>query len=118
MISMYTKQEIIIQSYREGKSQRAISRDLQISRKTVKKYIDLYENRLQNASNCKEVQSDYLSEPPVYSSGIRSKLKLTREVQQAIDKLLEENHQNKQKGFRKQLLKKCDILAQLHEQGF
>jgi transposase/transposase-like protein len=115
---MYTKQEIIIQSYREGKSQRAISQDLQISRKTVKKYIELYENRLQDGSNCKEVQSDYLSKPPVYNSGTRSKLKLTREVQQAIDELLEENHQNKQKGFRKQLLKKCDILAQLHKQGF
>lgn len=36
---MYTKQEIIISSYRDGKSQRAIARDLQINRKTVKKYI-------------------------------------------------------------------------------
>jgi DNA-binding CsgD family transcriptional regulator len=34
---MYTKQEIIIGYLREGKSQREISRVLQISRKTVKK---------------------------------------------------------------------------------
>ena len=36
---MYTKQEIIIDSFRQGKSQRTIARDLQINRKTVKKYI-------------------------------------------------------------------------------
>ncbi len=39
---MYTKQEIILQYYREGKSQRFISKDLRISRTTVKKYIDQY----------------------------------------------------------------------------
>jgi transposase len=39
---MYTKQEIIIRYLREGKSQREISRVLQISRKTVKKYIEGY----------------------------------------------------------------------------
>jgi transposase len=41
---MYTKQEIIIRSYREGKSHRQISRELQINRKTIKKYIDDYED--------------------------------------------------------------------------
>ena len=46
MIKMYTKQEIIIRSYREGKSQRCISRELAVSRKTVKKYISAYEERL------------------------------------------------------------------------
>ncbi len=34
---MYTKQEIVIRSHREGKSQRCISRELGISRKTVRK---------------------------------------------------------------------------------
>lgn len=46
---MYTKQEIIIRSYREGKSQRCISRELVVSRKTVKKYISEYEVRLSQA---------------------------------------------------------------------
>ena len=32
---MYTKQEIIISSFRDGKSQRKIAKDLKISRKTV-----------------------------------------------------------------------------------
>ncbi len=43
MISMYTKQEIIIRSYREGKSQRCISEELSISHKTVSKFIHDYE---------------------------------------------------------------------------
>ena len=51
MISMYTKQEIIIRSYREGKSQRCISRKLSISRKTVKKYIMELVRRWMN-QNC------------------------------------------------------------------
>lgn len=115
---MYTKQEIIIQSYREGKSQRAISRDLQVSRKTVKKYINKYESRLQKDCNHQDVQSAYLSEPPSYNSETRPKLKLTREVQQVIDKLLDENLQKQRAGLRKQMLKKCDILSHLHKQGF
>lgn len=48
---MYTKQEIIIRSYREGKSQRCISRELQISRKTVKKYIQEYEEKLSQSGS-------------------------------------------------------------------
>ena len=39
---MYTQQEIIIRSHREGKSQRRISRELQISHKTIRKYIEDY----------------------------------------------------------------------------
>ena len=57
---MYTKQEIIIRSYREGKNQRRISRELSISRKTVKKYISEYEERLSKGSCSEQTQSTYL----------------------------------------------------------
>ena len=40
---MYTKQEIILRKIREGKSQRQISGELGISRRTVKKYLEEYE---------------------------------------------------------------------------
>jgi len=43
MINMYTKQEIIIQHYRLGKSRRQISRELGISRRTVKRYVEEHE---------------------------------------------------------------------------
>lgn len=115
---MYTKQEIIIKSYREGKSQRCISQELQISRKTVKKYIDEYEHTLASGVPANIAQPSYLSSPPVYKTGYRPKMKLTREVQGAIDRLLETNTQKKRQGLRKQLLKKKDILEELHRQGF
>jgi transposase len=43
MIKMKTKQEIILRYYRQGHSQRKISRALMVGRRTVKKYIDQYE---------------------------------------------------------------------------
>lgn len=118
MISMYTKQEIIIRSYREGKSQRCISRELQISRKTVKKYIEDYEEKLKQSGLTMTAHSEYLSTAPVYKTGHRSKLKLTTEVQESIDGLLALNAEKKRQGLRKQLLKKKDILEELHRQGF
>src|SRR5690554_8107802 len=95
MISMYTKQEIIIRSYREGKSQRRISRELSINRKTVKKYISEYEERLSQGSCSKQTQSSYLSEAPSYKGGPRGKIKLTDEVIEVIDGLLELNQQDR-----------------------
>lgn len=115
---MYTKQEIIIKSYREGQSQRSISRELHVSRQTVKKYILEYESHLEKKPSNAAILSEYLSNPPAYQAQNRSKLKLTREVQEFIDKLLEENAEKKRQGLRKQLLKKCDIHEQLNGQGF
>ena len=67
MISMYTKQEIILSSFREGKSQRAIAGDLQISRKTVKKYIQEHESLLQSLENNEAAQVTNLSLKPFYN---------------------------------------------------
>jgi len=115
---MYTKQEIIINSYRDGKSQRSISRDLQISRRTVKRYIEEFESYQHNEVSNTELLSGYLSQPPIYRTANRSKIKLTNEVQLTIDNLLETNKQKKHSGLRKQMLKKCDIYEQINQQGF
>ncbi len=115
---MYTKQEIIIKNYREGKSQRTISRELQISRTTVKRYIEEFEAYQNKCNTGSQDLTGYLSKPSIYRVNNRPKLKLTREVQASIDKLLEENEQKKHQGLRKQLLKKCDIYEQLNKQGF
>jgi transposase-like protein len=114
---MYTKQEIIIRSHREGKSQRRISHELQISRKTIRKYIADYENLQKVSIKPETVLTTYLSSPPIYNVGIRSKVRLTKEIQSVIDILLEENNKKVQQGMRKQILKKIDILQLLHEQG-
>lgn len=115
---MYTKQEIILKSYREGKSQRSIARELGISRLTVKKYIEEYEADVGANNKTKSSFSQYLLQTPVYKVNKRKKIKLTQEVQDAIDKFLEDNEQKKQQGLGKQLLKKCDIYEQLNLQGF
>lgn len=114
---MYTKQEIIIKSHREGKSQRSISKELGISRKTVKKYVTQFEAGLQSGLPSEEVMAQFLSTPPSYSKEKRGRLKLTLEVQQAIDALLLSIEKKRQQGLRKQLLKKCDIHSLLQEQG-
>ena len=116
---MYTKQEIIISSFRDGKSQRQIARDLQISRKTIRKYLQEHEKALQSAV-CKETaQSCNLSSEPVYKMATpRLRLKLTREVETVIDELLEDNERKRGQGLRKQMLKKKDILEELHRRGF
>lgn len=114
---MYTKQEIIIKYYREGKSQRNISRALSISRKTVRKYISEYEGRLKADSPGSVTLSEYLSDPPVYHSSNRHKRKLTGAVRKAIDQLLETEREKKRQGLGKQLLKNCDIHELLVAQG-
>lgn len=106
---MYTKQEIILRSYREGKSQRSISRELKISRIIVKRYIKEYESMLSKGSSDHSAISTYLSTSPSYKKSNRSKLKLTQDVTAFIDRLLEDNKLKQQQGLRKQLLKKYDI---------
>jgi transposase len=103
---MYTKQEIIIRSYREGKSRRQISRELQISRKTVRKYLREHEEALQTAVSEAAGRAINLSRAPIYKKAQpRTKIKLTREVESAIDRLLEKNEQKKQQEQGKQLLR-------------
>jgi transposase len=115
---MYTKQEIIIRCYRQGKSQRKISEELGVSRPTVSKYVKAYEEAIEGSKNKEMAQSTFLSRAPTYTPGTRIKGKLTEPVQQAINGLLEQNVLKLQQGLRKQLLKKRDILEALHKQGF
>ncbi len=115
---MYTKQEIILRSHRDGFSQRQISSDLGISRKTVSKYIGQYDLLLASGKTSSQSLSICLSELPTYNSNTRGKIRLTQEVQTAIDLLLEQNKKKRMSGLSKQQLKKIDILASLHSQGF
>jgi transposase len=99
MISMYTKQEIIIRYLREGKSQREISRVLQISRKTVKKYIEGYFSSQKEAGKGEENLHEDLSKRPKYNCPKRPKRALTEEISAQIDQLLEDNARKRRSGF-------------------
>ncbi len=115
---MYTKQEIILRRYRDGLSQRRISKELAISRKTVSRYISQYELILRQGKRSSEAISICLSKLPKYSGASRQKVRLTQEVQTCIDLLLEDNQKKLNSGLGKQQLKKIDILYKLHEQGY
>jgi transposase len=115
---MYTKQEIIIRYLREGKSQREISRVLQISRKTVKKYIEGYFSSQKEAGKGEENLHEDLSKRPKYNCPKRPKRALTEEISAQIDQLLEDNARKRRSGLHKQVLKKCDILMVLHQKGY
>src|SRR5690606_15535127 len=116
MISMYTKQEIILKSHREGKSQRTISQELGISRKTVRKYLAGFEAGLRGDPS-ETVLGDHLALAPRYDASKRSSTKLTPEAMEKIDSLLGENQKKRQEGLRKQLLKNRDIHERLQAQG-
>ena len=70
---MYTKQEIILNYYREGKGIRKISRELGLNRKTVTKYVDEYEELLKSGKSVEDAQVEYLARSPSYSVGVRPK---------------------------------------------
>lgn len=115
---MYMKQEIIIRYTREGKSQRQISRELKISRKTVKKYIESYiDSKGSKPINSPDLH-EHLSLRPKYSCSKRERRILNTEVQQEINQLLDLNAKKRREGLHKQVLKKCDIHIALQEKGF
>lgn len=119
---MTVKQKIILKYFREGLSQRKIARDLQISRKTIRKYIADYQKSYQETSDkngeAAEELVDAIVEPPVYDSTSRTKRKLTLELTGQIDKLLKENDRKRHLGLDKQLMKKIDIYEALEEAGY
>lgn len=118
MISMYTRQEIILKYHVEGKSGRAISRALCISRKTVQNVINEYQASLSESGDIKEALHASLREEKPYDSSNRGKKKLTEEITVVIDDLLAQNVKKRATGLQKQVLKKQDIHILLQEQGF
>ena len=117
MISMYTKQEIIIRHYISGHSQRSISRELGISRDTVRYYLSTYEEKLSELGSSHEALQACLSEPITYDSSSRSKKKLSEAIAKRIDDLLWQNAAKHSSGLHKQVLKGIDIHQQLNEEG-
>ena len=84
---MDTKQEIIRRYFREYDSVRKIARDLQISRKTVKKHLLDYAQSKQATDSGIDPQAlqDYVSNPPAYNTQNRFKRKLTAEIEDVIN---------------------------------
>jgi len=117
---MDTKQEILRRYFRECDSERKIARDLQINRKTVKKYLGEYlEAKYKSeASGEQESLQDYATSPPDYDAAGRTKRKLTLEISAVIRAQMEENECKRRNGLRKQIKRKVDIHEYLLSLGY
>ena len=117
MINMVDKNSILIKYYREGESKSSISRDLKISRKTVRKYIEEHEQKTNLSQVSKHLEKG-LSSRPVYNVSSRIKVKLTQEIEEEIKYCLEQNDKKFNQGLRKQIMKKIDIHEYLLSKGY
>ena len=121
MISLMDKQKIIISSFLEGKSQWQIHRETGFARKTIRKYINEYEEnktKLLEGDGDKLLLTNQIVDPPKYDSSSRVKIKLTKEIMDKIDSYLEENRVKRQIGKSKQQKKRIDIHECLEEEGY
>jgi len=119
---MSTKQSIIIRYFRQGQSQRQISKELGINRKTVRRYIAEYERDRKKLELKGNGESEELLEsimrPPQYNSSKRKKRKLTKEIREQIDKYLEQNAKKRSSGRGKQVMKKIDVWEALKAKDY
>lgn len=121
MISMLKKQEVLIRHFRDGHSTRQIARDLGINRRTVKRYIDRYEAKRQELGVGDRVEEGFVEElvsPPRYDSSHRGKRRLTEEIARQLDEYLAANQAKRERGLRKQVMKKVDMWEALRESGY
>jgi site-specific DNA-methyltransferase (adenine-specific)/modification methylase len=117
MIKLEQKAKILKGYYIEGKSQRKISKELDISRTTVKKYINEFKYKYKEIEKLSSKNGDRekilkligkVIQKPKYNSSSRSKIKLTEDVIEIIDDLKK----------KKQLIKKADIHKYLNRKGY
>lgn len=112
MISMIDKNLILIKYYRDGESKSQISRELKISRKTVRKYIEKQEQEKKIGILQSNLEKG-LSSKPKYNSNGRKKRKLIKELEDEIKYCLDKNKEKRNQGLHKQLMKKIDIYEYL-----
>lgn len=122
MMTLKQKQEILLMYLREGKSQREIARDTGIDRKTIRKYINTYEQKLaeleeRNIPVDREELIQELVEAPKYPSNVRKKRVLTGGIEGKIIGYLQENKEKRARGLHKQQKKITDIYEALVAEG-
>lgn len=122
MIKLIDKQRIIIMHTNEGKSQRQISRELGIDRKTIRRYLREYDKKKNELLNSKTKENVVLASDicnkPKYNSSLRKKLKLTDEIISKIKFYLDENNKKRATGRSKQQKAKIDIWQALIDDSY
>jgi len=117
MITMVDKNSILIKYYREGKSKSIISRELRISRKTVRRCIEKHEHNKGTLQDLENLEKG-LSSRPEYSVSSRNKVKLTQEIEEEVKACINKNTQKRNQGLGKQIMKKTDVHEYLLSKGY
>ncbi|WP_205101265.1 IS21 family transposase, partial [Marinitoga litoralis] len=123
MIGLDQKREIILMYFREGKSQRKISREIGINRKTVSKYIKEYETAMEELNNKdfvgnKEELIEKITGKPKYKVSNRKARKVTEELKERIEELVKLNELKIKKGLRKQIMPVTQMYEIIREEGY
>ena len=122
MIKLNQKQRIII-AHLKGTSNREIARILHMSKDTVNKYVNEYDEKKAEllAMNPEMDQKEIIQafvEKPKYDSQSRGPRKSTLDAMEVIEECLKENEKKRATGRAKQLMKKIDIHEYLIKKGF
>ena len=112
---MDQKQQILHHYRVDEDGLREISRKVGVDRKTVRRLIQAFEERLTKDPDLG--MEEFLAERPKYKKREYCPRTLTHEITKEIDKWLKENERRKSMGMRKQCLKRQDIHRQLIEKG-
>lgn len=122
MISLIIKQRIIL-AHIDGMSNRAIASMLHLSKDTVNKYVNEYNEkrdellRMHPDMDASEIIQAFI-EKPTYDTSNRTASKTTPELLNAIEECLQLNRNKRLMGMQKQTMKKIDIHAYLKKQGY
>lgn len=122
VINLVIKQRIIL-AHIDGMSNRAIANMLHLSKDTVNKYVNEYDEqrdellRVHPEMDASEIIQAFIQKP-TYDTSNRVPSKATPELLEAVEKCLQLNRDKRLMGMHKQTMKKCDIHAYLQKQGF
>lgn len=122
MIDLVIKQRIIL-AHIDGMSNRAIANLLHLSKDTVNKYVNEYNEkreellRMHLDIDTAEIIQAFI-EKPTYDSSNRLPTKATPELLEAVEQCLQLNRDKRFMGLQKQTMKKIDIHAYLKKQSF
>lgn len=119
---MTQKQKIIL-DHIDGMSNRSIAHEMHMSKDTVNKYVNEYEQQKSQILS-QDAEADpkelirNIVEKPRYNSKNRSRTKVTTEMIEDIESCLKLNEQRRSSGMSKQQMKKIDIYEYLQKKGY
>jgi len=119
------KKRKILLMFQNDHNKTEIAKEVGVSRKTVRKYINEFEERLSELDSVSKYNPEKLTEliealsvPPKYDTSSRRTSKLTDEIKSVIDEYIIENEKKVANRNRKQVMKAIDIYDLLTEKNY